>query len=93
MVRVAVEGVAVVEGNCVLEIRPQGVHKGRILQRVLANGTTGALVFGDDRTDEDMFVAAPPDAVTVHVGEGPTAARFQVPDPRTARLLLHSLLA
>jgi trehalose 6-phosphate synthase/phosphatase len=87
-------GVAVVEGNHVLEVRPQGIHKGQVVARALAaaNGSPGVVVVGDDRTDEDMFLAAPADAVTIRVGAGPSAARFQVPDPRTARLLLQSLL-
>ncbi|MBL8750998.1 MAG: bifunctional alpha,alpha-trehalose-phosphate synthase (UDP-forming)/trehalose-phosphatase [Planctomycetes bacterium] len=86
-------GVAVVPGNRVLEIRPQGVHKGLVVTRALTahGGAAGAIVVGDDRTDEDMFMAAPADAVTIHVGHGATAARFQVPDPRTARLLLRTL--
>ncbi|MFY9345864.1 MAG: bifunctional alpha,alpha-trehalose-phosphate synthase (UDP-forming)/trehalose-phosphatase [Planctomycetota bacterium] len=87
-------GVAVVEGNRVLEVRPQGVHKGQVVARVLAarREPAGVVVFGDDRTDEDMFVAAPADAVTIHVGPGNSAARFQVGDPATTRLLLRSLL-
>ncbi|MBL8753866.1 MAG: bifunctional alpha,alpha-trehalose-phosphate synthase (UDP-forming)/trehalose-phosphatase [Planctomycetes bacterium] len=86
-------GVAVVEGNRVLEVRPQGVHKGQVLARLAAaNPQAAVVVFGDDRTDEDMFLAAPAGAVTVHVGGGDSAARFQVPDPGTVRLLLRALL-
>lgn len=83
---------AVVEGNRVLEIRPLGVHKGQIVARVAA-ARPGALlvVVGDDRTDEDMFAAAPKDAVTVKVGSGPTAARFRLDGPAAVRLLLRGL--
>ena len=88
-------GVAVVEGNRVLEIRPQGVHKGQIVARALAAQTeeVACLVLGDDRTDEDMFLAAPADAVTVHVGRGVSMARYELPDPATVRLLLRALVA
>lgn len=88
-------GVAVVEGNHVLEIRPQGVDKGQIVARVHASQTipVTVLVAGDDRTDEDMFTAAPADAVTVHIGRGQSAARFELPDPGTVRLLLRGLLS
>ena len=86
-------GVAVVEGNRVIEVRPQGVHKGQIVARALGHHGQGAalLVIGDDRTDEDMFAAAPTDAVTVHVGQGRSLARFEIADPRAARQLLRSL--
>ena len=87
-------GVTVVEGNRVIEVRPQGAHKGQVLARVLAAQRTAVTVLacGDDRTDEDMFLASPTDALTIHVGSGASAARFQVPDPTTLRLLLRTLL-
>lgn len=46
------------------------------------------LIFGDDRTDEDAF-AAFRDAVTVRVGDGPTAARFHLKHPEEVRRLIH----
>jgi trehalose 6-phosphate synthase/phosphatase len=88
-------GVAVVAGNRVLEVRPQGVHKGQIVARALGdNGAAAAavLVLGDDSTDEDMFWASPKDAVTVKVGPGRSAARFRVDGPAAARQLLAALL-
>jgi len=86
-------GVAVVEGNRVIEVRPQGVHKGQIVARALGTHGPGTalLVLGDDRTDEDMFGAAPADAVTVHIGPGRSLARHQIADPGAARQLLRSL--
>lgn len=84
----------VVEGNRVLEIRPQGVHKGQAVARALAAWAqpVQALLVGDDRTDEDMFLAAPAGTVTVRVGPGSTAARYRVEDPAAVRALLRSLL-
>lgn len=84
----------VVEGNRVLEIRPQNVHKGQAVVRALGAWAqpVRALVIGDDRTDEDMFVTAPADAITVRVGLGSTAARFRVADPNAVRALLRTLL-
>ncbi|MBL8723093.1 MAG: bifunctional alpha,alpha-trehalose-phosphate synthase (UDP-forming)/trehalose-phosphatase [Planctomycetes bacterium] len=86
------QSAAVVEGNRVLEIRPLGVHKGQIVQRVLADRPqAAAVVVGDDRTDEDMFTAVSPEAVTIKVGTGPTAARFRVAGPGAVRDLLRQL--
>ncbi len=90
---------AVVEGNRVLEIRPQGVHKGQAVARALAasadRGPLGVLILGDDRTDEDMFGAAPPDAITVQVGTSTSAssARYRIASPAAVRALLQTLLA
>jgi trehalose-6-phosphatase len=47
---------------------------------------------GDDRTDEDLFVALPPPAVTIKVGPGATHARFRVDGVPAARALLQSLV-
>jgi trehalose 6-phosphate synthase/phosphatase len=79
----------ILEGDHVLEVRPRGVHKGRIVPGIAA---TGALLvaLGDDRTDEDVFTALPRGAVSVRVGtHGPvTAARWRVKDPEEARAVL-----
>jgi len=87
-------GATVISGNKVLEVRPFGVNKGNVIARVMAEGghDTTALVFGDDRTDEDMFAAAGPDALTVKVGSGRTAARFRIGDCRETRTVLQRML-
>jgi trehalose 6-phosphate synthase/phosphatase len=46
---------------------------------------------GDDRTDEDLFEQLPPDAWTVRIGQGPSRARFRLPDPWTVRAFLDEL--
>ena len=85
---------AVIEGDRVLEIRPQGVHKGLAVTRALAASPPPVqlLVIGDDRTDEDMFTAAPADAITVQVGQRATAARYRVEGTQAVRALLRSLV-
>jgi trehalose 6-phosphate synthase/phosphatase len=50
------------------------------------------LAIGDDRTDEDLFAAVPPDAITIKVGPGATQARFRIDGVPAARALLHSLI-
>lgn len=85
---------ALIEGSHVLEVRPQRVHKGLAVARVLAASPTGCrmMIVGDDRTDEDMFLTAPPDAITVHVGNRPTAARFRIADVNATRALLREVI-
>jgi trehalose 6-phosphate synthase/phosphatase len=86
--------VEVLAGNRVLEIRPHGIHKGRIVPPLpperLARTTVVAI--GDDRTDEDLFGAVPAEAISIRVGPGTTKARFRLEGVAAVRSLLHSLL-
>ncbi|HZN97321.1 MAG TPA: trehalose-phosphatase, partial [Gemmatimonadales bacterium] len=86
--------VEILAGHKVVEIRPYGIHKGRIVPPLsperLAN--TAILAIGDDRTDEDLFAALPADAISVKVGPGPTQARFRVDGVPAARSFLQSLV-
>jgi trehalose 6-phosphate synthase/phosphatase len=72
--------VELLSGSKVVELRPHGANKGRIVTEVLAAAPPGALIaaFGDDVTDEDMFGALPPRALTFHVGPTPSRARFRL---------------
>lgn len=89
-------GAELLRGEKVIEVRPRGVTKARVVERVLA-GLEPPLptlcAMGDDRTDEDLFQALPPDAVAIAVGYRPSVARFRVASPREARLFLESLRA
>ncbi len=81
-------------GEKVIEVRPSGVTKARVVERVLAPiepplPTIAAM--GDDRTDEDLFLALPPDAVAIGVGFRSTIARYRVETPRAARALLETI--
>ena len=81
-------------GKDVLELAVTDADKGSALRRLRAElGAAGAIYLGDDVTDEDGFRALGPDDVTVKVGEGPTVARFRVPDPAGARRVLERLAA
>jgi trehalose 6-phosphate synthase/phosphatase len=78
----------ILPGSKVIEVVARGIHKGRLVPSVVARAPAGALVvaIGDDRTDEDLFAALPPNALAVHVGPEPTTASIRlggVPDVRT----------
>jgi trehalose 6-phosphate synthase/phosphatase len=86
--------VEILAGHKVVEIRPYGVHKGRIVPPLPPERLAAltVLAIGDDRTDEDLFAAVPSDAITVKVGPGATQARFRIDGVPAARALLHSLV-
>jgi trehalose 6-phosphate synthase/phosphatase len=41
----------------------------------------------------DLFEHLPADAWTVRIGQGPSRARFRLPDPRAVRTFLEELVA
>ncbi len=81
-------------GNKVVEVRPRGVNKGRVVSAVVAATPSGALVvaLGDDRTDEDLFAALPEGAISIHAGGKPTRAAYRVGGPGEVRKLLATLV-
>ena len=80
----------VLPADKVVEVRLRGVHKGVVLRGLIGPGEL-AVAIGDDRTDEDLFMALPSDAITVHVGRAPSAARFHLPDVTAVRAMLRAL--
>lgn len=93
--RLALNGQAVeiLEGKKVIEVRPRGIGKAVVARHIdRAEGDLPAiLALGDDRTDDDLFAALPPSAVTVAVGRG-AKARYRVADFNAARTLLRFLV-
>ncbi len=86
-------GADLLPGDHVLEVRPRGVDKGVVARRILTQAPPGALIIalGDDVTDEQLFAALPPEALTIHVGRTPTQARVRVDSVDEARDLLWAL--
>jgi trehalose 6-phosphate synthase/phosphatase len=86
--------VEVLNGDKVVEVRPRGVHKGRVVGPVLETAAPGALVvaMGDDRTDEDLFASLPEGGLAIHAGGKPTRATYRVAGPGEVRKLLAALL-
>ncbi len=84
----------VLPGDKVVEVRPRGVNKGRVVGQAIERAEPGALVvaFGDDRTDEDLFAALPEGALSVHSGGRPSRAMYRVSGPAEVRKVLASLL-
>ncbi|MFZ5471731.1 MAG: bifunctional alpha,alpha-trehalose-phosphate synthase (UDP-forming)/trehalose-phosphatase [Myxococcota bacterium] len=86
--------VEILTGEKVVEIRPHGVHKGRIVTPLVQTTSPGTLfmAMGDDRTDEDLFAALPEGALSVHIGPKPSRAQLRLADVDEARAFLEELL-
>ena len=82
--------IEVILGEKVLEVRRNDVHKGRVVEDVLASAHQDAAIVaaGDDRTDEDMFARLPDGAIAIHVGPRASAAAHRVVDHGELRRLL-----
>ncbi|WP_437589036.1 bifunctional alpha,alpha-trehalose-phosphate synthase (UDP-forming)/trehalose-phosphatase [Sorangium sp. So ce1000] len=93
--RIAADGLELLGGAKVLEVRPRGVHKGRVVPLILDEVPERAAVIaiGDDRTDEDIFAALPPSACTIHVGNESSLAAYRLPNAGAVRSLLRSIHA
>jgi trehalose 6-phosphate synthase/phosphatase len=85
--------VGVMEGNKVIEIKNNVVNKGRAaLNWVSRHAWDFILAIGDDRTDEDLFAAMPPEAYSVKVGLAPSRARFNLVAQRDVLPLLRKCI-
>ncbi len=85
----------VMRGSKVVEVRVRGLDKSLVAARALARAPedTAVIAIGDDRTDEDLFGALPPSALTIHVGGGASRAAYRLPDPAAVRRFLRSFLS
>ena len=71
--------IQVVDGNKVLEVRLTGMDKGMTASKLINKFSPDfALCIGDDTTDEDMFKALQGQAYTIKVGNGSTAANYNL---------------
>ena len=72
--------VDLIDGNKVIEVKNRGISKGEAIKKLLSGDFDFILACGDDTTDEDMFreLKGLPEAITVKIGDQPTAASFRV---------------
>ena len=74
------QNLQILNGSKVVEIKSPEFTKGSEVQRLLSKDSYDfILAMGDDTTDEDMFRALPPTAVTVKVGAVSDNARYNLP--------------
>jgi trehalose 6-phosphate phosphatase len=91
-------GLEVIRGHRVVEVRPEGVHKGTVLDaagRLPAKGKPdpSLVALGDDRTDEDLFRAIGGRGLGVRVGRSrlATHATRRLPSPRAVLRFLEQV--
>lgn|GEM_PF-1701931 len=91
------DGLEVLRGKCVIELRPARLGKERVLRawrpaRARA-GDRSLVAVGDDGTDEDLFAALGPSGLPVRVGppRARTAARRRLPSARAVAEFLSVL--
>jgi trehalose 6-phosphate synthase/phosphatase len=84
----------VLEGKKVVEVRGAGMNKGAVAVELMHRLEPDfVLAVGDDQTDEDLFLALPRAAISVHVGSPLSAARYHVSAHTDVRRLLERLVA
>ncbi|MEO8725180.1 MAG: trehalose-6-phosphate synthase [Acidobacteriaceae bacterium] len=76
-----------------VEVKPMWANKGTLASELLPGYADGGFVLGigDDQTDEDLFAQLPENAWSIHVGGGPSRARYSVADTKRVRSLLQRL--
>ncbi|KAI3437768.1 hypothetical protein D9Q98_000215 [Chlorella vulgaris] len=95
------EPIEVVPGQSIVEVKPQGVSKGKMVERILHELTPDfVLCIGNDRSDEEMFTATeniqfsphmPAEVFACTVGQKPSKAPFYVNDPADVVATLNKL--
>lgn len=84
----------VIDGNKVLEVRLTGMDKGMTALKVTNKFAPDFTVcIGDDTTDEDMFTALESKAFTIKVGNGATAAKYNIASQKEVLPFLDEMIS
>jgi trehalose 6-phosphate synthase/phosphatase len=83
----------IMEGHKVIEVKRAGYDKGTVAVKLLSLAPFDfILAIGDDKTDEDLFRALPPQALTVKVGVTASLAQYNLKDQQQVIKLMGHLL-
>jgi len=81
-------GLQILEGNKVIEVKNNGINKGRaVLRWIQQLSPDFIMAIGDDKTDEDIFNQLS-EHITIKVGIGTTAANYRVKTPKDIRNII-----
>jgi trehalose 6-phosphate phosphatase len=89
------EGTRLIPGKRVLNVLPHDFPtKGDAVRALVARlGCDGAVVLGDDVTDEDAFAVGLPLVFGIHVGKGPSLAPWRLAEQEDVDELIRVLIA
>jgi trehalose 6-phosphate synthase/phosphatase len=91
---VADQGLQLLHGNKVIEIKSSEINKGKAVNMWMQeNNPDMTIAIGDDYTDEDIFKALPENAITIKVGSHISAAKYYVNRHMEVRRLLKALIS
>jgi trehalose 6-phosphate phosphatase len=80
-------------GKAVVELLARATSKATAVQTRRDETAAATVVFvGDDRTDEEVFLAMAPGDIGIRVGDGPTAAHHRLADPAAVLSFLTALV-
>lgn len=86
-------GLQIVEGNKIVEIKSPEYTKGGVVRRLLSrNRYDFFMAIGDDVTDEDLFRALPPEAITIKIGAISGCAKYHLFTPSQTLPFLQRLI-
>ena len=92
------DGLEVIRGRRVLEVRPRGVHKGAVLRTETSGARTATpdaslVAVGDDETDEDLFGDLAGRGLSILVGRERRTSRaaWRLASPRAVERFLKTL--
>eukprot|EP00437_Effrenium_voratum_P005253 CAMPEP_0181437472 /NCGR_PEP_ID=MMETSP1110-20121109/21398_1 /TAXON_ID=174948 /ORGANISM="Symbiodinium sp., Strain CCMP421" /LENGTH=442 /DNA_ID=CAMNT_0023561103 /DNA_START=43 /DNA_END=1372 /DNA_ORIENTATION=+ len=97
--RERLKDVKISRGHMVVEASYRHIRKGQVMRRfceekaLFGEPFAAVLVAGDDVSDETMFEAAPPDFLTIKVGEGETIASYRADTPQELGIFFGTCLA
>ena len=87
-------GLQVMMGNKIVEVRNQGIDKGKAVRKILRNSDYDfILAAGDDRTDEDMFkeLSEIKPAYTIKIGAEASYATYNLHTPQMMISMLDAM--
>ena len=87
------DGLTLLSGHCVVELRPVEASKARAVAALVARFPEHRPIYvGDDATDEEAIAALPAGGIGVRVGpeEAPSGASRRVPDVAAVLALLRA---
>lgn len=83
----------IIEGHKVIEVKKSGYNKGTTAKKLIGNDKYDFIMaIGDDKTDEELFMALPPETITIKVGKESSGAKFNIHKQSEVLSFLNCLL-